>query len=145
MHTNFHTEHGLTTIQRLIHRLHDVLPRNFPTEFILAALREIMTNNIFAFGDTHWLQLSGTAAMGTSCAVTHAVLCVAHHEITKLLTRFKTSLLLHKRFIDNGIDVWLDNGNPAEFAEFKDVLNEFGILRWTASPLSTRVIFLDLE
>jgi hypothetical protein len=46
-----------------------------PVEFLLASLEEIMTNNIFQFGNTYWRQRCG-CAMGTNSAVNYACLYV---------------------------------------------------------------------
>jgi hypothetical protein len=47
------------------------IPQVFPMELFLEILEIIVKNNIFSFGDSHWLQLSGTA-MGTPTACLNA-------------------------------------------------------------------------
>ena len=44
------------------------LPKGFPLETVKKAMKMIMKNNVFEFGDLHFLQLIGTA-MDTSAAV----------------------------------------------------------------------------
>ena len=51
--------------------------------------------------------------MGTSSAVNYACLYVGLLEVRRLLPRYKTQLLCFKRFINDGIGVWLDTpGEP---------------------------------
>jgi hypothetical protein len=66
-----------------------------------------MKNNIFQFGDTYWQQKRG-CTMGTSLAVNYACLYVGLLEVKCLLPRYTNQLLFFKRFIDDGIGVWLD-------------------------------------
>jgi hypothetical protein len=50
-----------------------------------------MNNNIFAFGDSHWIQLSGTT-MGTPVACAYATMSYGHFENTEILTTFEPNL-----------------------------------------------------
>ena len=81
----------------------------------MAALKEIMTNNIFEFGDTTWRQVMG-CAMGTSTAVNYAYLYVGLLEIKRLLVNHKANLLFFHRFIDDGIAIWMPDTNNNEQA-----------------------------
>ena len=84
--------------------------------------------------------------MGTSCAVNHANLYVAFLEITEILNsdNFKNSLLFFRRFIDDGIGVWLpQSGSPNLFQDLPDTFNGYGDLQWTTQGLEKSVIFLD--
>ena len=84
-----------------------------PVGFIVAALDEIMSNNIFQFGDTHWRQKQG-CAMGTSTAVNYAYLYIGILEIQTLLKKYGAQLLFFKRFIDDVIGVWLPDPNKPD-------------------------------
>jgi hypothetical protein len=118
----------------------DEIPSGFNVEFFMSCLKMVMTNNIFSFGDTFWLQNSGTA-MGTSCACLYATLYCALHERQTVLPQFGSSLLYFKRFIDDVIGVWI--GSDDDWKLFQTSLN-FGALKWTFTPLSQTVDFLDL-
>jgi hypothetical protein len=116
-----------------------------PVEFILASLEEIMTNNIFQFGDTFWRQRRG-CAMGTSSAVNYACLYVGLLKVRRLLPRYKQQLLFFRRFIDDGIGVWIDTpDDPTAWMSFFRCLNNWGSLKWTCDGHADNLIFLDLE
>ena len=59
-----------------------------------------MNNNYFAFSDTTWKQLKGTA-MGIACAPCFASLFLAAIK-NPILIEFKEHIELAKRFIDDG-------------------------------------------
>jgi hypothetical protein len=110
---------------------------------VLAALQEIMKNNIFQFGDTFWRQTSGTA-MGTSTAVNYAVLYVALLKIKTLLKKYKNNLLFLKRFIDDTLGVWIPSDDNA-WDDFLHDMNNYGTLKWTCNDgLVDTLIFLDI-
>jgi hypothetical protein len=48
-----------------------------------------MNNNIFMFGDTFWLQTSGTA-MGTPVACSYATTSYGNHENIHILPNFNS-------------------------------------------------------
>ena len=75
-YTNIKTTHALREISTYI--------RQKSTQFlqidaIMEALRIIMTNSVFNFGDTYWHQLSGTA-MGTPPACDYTTIFYTVHE-----------------------------------------------------------------
>jgi hypothetical protein len=67
MYTNIDTSLGLQAVSNFIQNNIAHLPPDFPTHLFLEVLEIIMYNNIFSFGDTFWLQNTGTA-MGTPSA-----------------------------------------------------------------------------
>jgi len=86
MYTNIDTNTGVNAIRDLISTNQNLIPSSFPTEFFLRVLEIVMDNNIFTFGNTFWLQNTGTA-MGTPAAPLYSILSFGHHEnITVLLT-----------------------------------------------------------
>jgi hypothetical protein len=120
-----------------------------------------MGNNIFRFGDSYWLQLSGTA-VGTPVACAYATVSFGQHENTELLPRFSANLLYLKRYIDDIFGIWLpaanDSNNTWEdfkgtlnawgslrWEDFKGTLNAWGSLRWVIEEPSSSTIFLDLK
>ena len=80
MYSNIDTDHGVDVMTRWLTQYHAELPPSMPVSFILAAIEEIMRNNIFQFGDTFWRQKRG-CAMGTSSAVNYACLYVGLLEV----------------------------------------------------------------
>jgi hypothetical protein len=103
----------------------ELLP-GLPVLALTEALRLIMTNNVFRFGDTHWLKLSGTS-MGTPPAPPYATLFFAIYEDT-ILKEFGNNLLLYCRFIDDVFGIWIERpGDSNQFQHFTTRLNEFGL------------------
>ena len=80
MYSNINTELSLQVVRDFFTKYENKLPPDTPTEFLLDALALIMKENIFQFGDTHWLQKIG-CAMGTSAAVNYACLYVGLLEM----------------------------------------------------------------
>jgi hypothetical protein len=145
MYSNIDTDHGIDVMTRWLRQYPAELPPSMPVDFILSSLEEIMRNNIFQFGDTHWRQKRG-CAMGTSSAVNYACLYVGLLEVRRLLPRYKKNLLFFKRFIDDGIGVWVDTpGDPLEWTSFFRCLNNWGTLKWTCDGHVNDLIFLDLR
>jgi hypothetical protein len=98
-----------------------------------------MTNNIFSFGETFWLQLTGTA-MGTPTACSYATITFGQHENSKILPKFNQHLIYYKRYIDDVFGVW----NEA-WEQFKMELNNLGGLCWKIEEPSHKTVFLDLN
>ena len=101
---------------------------------------------MFQFGDTYFLQLSGTA-MGTSVTCVYTYLYSGWKETQDILPEYspKTELLFHGRLLDNIFGVWV--GEDVErWEHYKENLNDFrpGKLEWETSPLLDSVDFLDL-
>jgi hypothetical protein len=87
MYTHIDTNTGIQTFRNIFSTYEDKIPLNFPVEFFLTKLEIIMTNNIFTFGDTYWVQLQGTA-MGTPAAPLYSILTFGYYKNTKILPYF---------------------------------------------------------
>ena len=140
MYTNIDTKIGIQAFRDIFATFSEKIPDNLPQDLFLTILELVMRNNIFAFGDTTWIQLTGIA-MGTSCACMYATLTYAYHEETMLLPTYKPYLLLYTRFIDDIFGIWV--GSIEKFEEFKNSLNFCG-LTWDTTSLSHTCNFLDL-
>jgi hypothetical protein len=82
MYTNIDTTHALDVINAfLLARPQLCKLAKVNPEAIHVALRILMRHNVFTFGDTKWLQLTGTA-MGTAVGPAYATLYFAVHEAT---------------------------------------------------------------
>lgn len=145
MYTNICTDHSIEVLKLWLNKLGEEgkLEDNFPTNMVIQLTELIMRNNYFQFGDTEWIQLTGTA-MGTPIACIYATLYYAWKETDCLLPLFKSNLLYHARFIDDIVGIWLP-GPDHTYAEYCQELENFGILKWKASKLEDSVIILDLQ
>jgi hypothetical protein len=146
MYTNIDTNLGIASIREFISTHQNKLPTNFPTNFFFLVLALVMKRNIFPFGDTHWLQLAGTA-MGTPVACSYATVAFGQYENAKIIPTFHTNLIYYKRYIDDVIGIWLPpTKNQANtWNNFKDLLSSRGTLKWTVEVPSTSISFLDLN
>ena len=84
MYTNIHVGHALPVIMNFLctHEKGKWIQNteNINLGHLEFALKFVMENNVFKFGDTFWLQIAGTA-MGTPPATDYATLYFAIHEI----------------------------------------------------------------
>ena len=146
MYNNIDTPHAIEVICWWLDDLHarGLLPEKFPLDAIKIAMREIMTNNLFEYGDMYFLQLIDTA-MGTSAAVMWASLYFAYHEVHTLIPRHGQKMLYFKRFIDDIFAIWIGN-TTLDWDTFCADVNNFGILTWDIedNPPAESVNFLDL-
>jgi hypothetical protein len=113
-------------------------------DLITEAISIVMTQNVFQFDDTFWIQTCG-AAMGTSVACVLATIYYSFHEESTILPTYGNGgpLLFYRRFIDDGFIIWTPTIPYAPFDRFKSDLC-FGKLTWTADTPSNSVNFLDL-
>lgn len=144
MYTMIDTDHAIEQLSKYFYRLGGRAQRQAP--MIKQLLDIIMRYNIFKFGDTTWLQLTGTA-MGTPPAPTYATLYYAVHEDT-FLDRFKPQLAFYARYIDDVFGIWIPCDDPEEdsllWSSFQDAMNGFGRLTWEFTERSLSVDYLDL-
>lgn len=143
MYTNIDTDHALLVISNFLRSSH--FCRDIAADPIIRALEIIMRNNMFKFGDTHWLQITGTA-MGTPPACMYAILYYGIHELS-FVPRFRETVPCYKRFIDDVFGIWIMDDDPdtdeRNWTAFKEAM-PFGKLTWEFSQRTTSVDFLDL-
>ena len=149
MYTNIDVDHSILIIKTWLQTFQHELPPNFPSSFLVTAITVIMKNNVFSFGDTHWLQRTGTA-MGTPCACMLATIYFSFHERTSILPKYSDNILFYRRFINDVICLWTcPNDDIAhsnkKFQDLQEDMNTFGLLRWEFQPLSLSTTFLDLN
>ena len=144
MYTMIDTDHAIPAINRFLRDKGGA--SNQQAASITKLLNIIMRNNIFKFGDTIWLQLTGTA-MGTPPAPTYATIYYAVHEDT-FIDRFKPNLAFYGRYIDDVIGIWIPDDDPDEdkrlWELFQNSMNGFGKLTWEFAERSKSVDYLDL-
>ena len=127
MYTNINTDHGIATIDDWLDDYGEELPDMFPVSAVKEALRMVLQNNVFEFGDSFFEQRSG-CAMGTPVACIYATLYYAYHKRHMLLPKYANNLLMMKRYIDDIFGIWVpDDDNPNAWEEFKNDL-PFGVL-----------------
>ena len=148
MYTNIDTEE---CISRLESYLMDPTTQStfphYPAEALVEAIKIIMRNNRMKFGDIIVRQLVGIA-MGMAPAPTIANLFVALHEERELLSFLDDNFLLYlRRFIDDGLGIWLHHHDKRvdtiRWNAFKAAVNNGG-LTWEFTPRSKQVDFMDL-
>ena len=162
MYTNIHVGHALDVITDFLTKseLGKKIQKDecIKVGALTFALHVIMENNVFTFGNTHWLQTAGTA-MGTPPAPSYATLYFAIHEIVTIPKY--PEIGYSKRYIDDGFGEWVTQSNDTEkddqrWTEFLEDINAFGIdhpffknrnlhpLCWEAEERSKQANFLDL-
>ena len=110
---------------------------------LLDALEIVMSNNLFKFGDTFWLQNNG-AAMGSPPCPAWATMYFARYEDASC-DAFSDQILFYKRYIDNVFGIWLRQpGDDATWAAFQAHMNHSALV-WDFSERSRSVTFLDLN
>jgi hypothetical protein len=142
MYTNIDTAHALSEIKVYLRSKKDECNGPIRTA-ITRALTLIMTNNLFQFGDTFWLQTNGTA-MGVSPSCCYATLYFAPHE-QYLMDKYP-ELHIFKRYIDDIFGVWIPQTttDDTRWADFCEDLQKYGKLRWKVSERTSKLNFLDI-
>jgi len=145
MYTNIDTATGITALRDFIISNANQIPPDFPTELFLQILTYVMSNNIFTFGNTFWLQ-TGTA-MGTPAACSYATISHGQYKNSSILPLFKDQLLYCKRYIDGifGIRLLPKRNSNTTWNNFKRELNNWGKLEWIIEEPSHSTTFLDLN
>jgi hypothetical protein len=143
MYTNIDSTSGIQAFQTLFTTYNHLIPQTFPTNLFITTLKVVMENNIFMFGDTFWLQNSGTA-MGTPTAPLYATITYGIHENINILPRFAANIYYYKQYLDDIFCIWLPSSNTT-WNDFKLALNGFSKLTWNIEELSTQTTFLDLN
>ena len=149
MYTNINTEHGLSILSKFLHELREEgkLPDNWDIKMILCAAELIMKWNLFEYGDSYFLQLTGTA-MGTPTACLWAIIYYFWHEKHTLIPKYGNKMPLMVRYIDDLLGVALIGGEDGlsnyEWSNFKRDMDDFGILTWEVNDPSTTVDYLDV-
>jgi hypothetical protein len=83
MYTSIDTTISMQTFHDIFLTYNKDIPNNFPGELFLTMLEIIMNNNVFTFGDSHWVQHQGTA-VDTPAALLYSLLMFGYHENTQM-------------------------------------------------------------
>jgi hypothetical protein len=103
-----------------------------------------MSNNIFQFGDTYWLQIDGTAT-GVSPSCVYATIYFAQFE--EDIVKKYPEIVFYRRYIDDVLIIWVPKGinDTDRWTAFQIEFNSFGKLRWEFSKRLQEINFLDLQ
>ena len=115
-------------------------------EALITALKLVMLNNIFSFGDMTLKQMNGTA-MGKAPSPPYAMIYFGLHK-TKFLPQHRKPVIFYKQFIDNVLGIWLPHPNPKINAhlweEFTTSMNNYHGLAWKFNAPTDKVDLMDL-
>eukprot|EP00804_Cyclotella_cryptica_P022810 CCRYP_005021-RD/>CCRYP_005021-RD protein AED:0.32 eAED:0.32 QI:0/-1/0/1/-1/0/1/0/340 len=146
MYTNIKTQPAIAHISKY---LRDEAGRTFThydPESLIEAIHIVFENNIIAFGDTYWQQISGTG-MGISPAPPWATIFYGLYE-NSLLDRWRHRIGFYRRFIDDVFGIWIthpcQDTNEKLWNDFQEDMQKWHGLEWTCEPLATSVNFMDL-
>jgi hypothetical protein len=113
---------------------------------LIEAIELVMRNNRMRFGDILAKQLVGIA-MGMSPAPSIANLYVSIYENKSILKWLDKNVKYLRRFIDDGIGIWVHDADPIvdmqNWTKFKEDVNNGG-LGWTFSKLSQSQDYMDI-
>lgn len=119
---------------------------HYPPKALIEAIEIVMRNNRMRFGDILVRQLVGIA-MGMSPAPSIANIYVAIHETQSILKWLNICIRYLKRFIDDGIGIWVHDMDPVideqNWARFKREINSGG-LGWTFSKRAQSLDYMDI-
>ena len=148
MYTNINTEECLQRLEAFISnpttmtRYPHLSPRA-----LTEALHIVMHNNRMKFGNLFVRQHKGIA-MGMAPAPSIANLFVAIYEEAHITTFPSSSLHFLRRFIDDGLGIWLRDPDQQQdniyWEMFQTIVNGMG-LQWEFSSRSSDVTFMDLN
>ena len=146
MYTYIPTEPALAEFSSYLRAEEGSSFNHYRSDSLIAALEIVFRNNIFAFGDTFWQQVSGTG-MGVSPAPPWATIFFALYERT-LVPRWAKYVYFYRRFIDDIFCVWLCDTDPDENAKqwsaFQAELQLWHGLTWNCTDPSDSCIFMDM-
>lgn len=147
MYTNIPTDIALTKIKAYLNsRGASFGLSQERVEALCEALDIVMLRNIIQFGDCFYWQVCGTA-MGICPAPPWATIYFALHEMD-FLPRWTSRVPLWKRYIDDGIGIWLHHSDPVEdkrlWNEFQADVNNFAGLDWDFVGPSKSIDYMDL-
>lgn len=141
MYTNIPAEPCLQSIAEYLHENFEEI-RHVSHPALLDALRIVMTNNLFKFGDTYWIQNNG-AAMGAPPCPPWSGMYFAPYEDDSCDV-FSEYVTFQKRYIDDVFGIWLRQpGDDAKWERFKAHMNRSNLV-WDFSERARSVVFLDL-
>ena len=145
MYTNIPTNTAIMLIAEHIRKsVTEERPKQ--NDALIVALKLVMLNNIFCFGDMTFKQLNGTA-MGTPPAPSYATIYYGIHEKTfyQNTTNMSYSINdLSTMYLVFGYPTPNPQADAQLWEEFKQSMNAFPGLTWEFEDPSDKVNFMDL-
>ena len=130
MYPSIKTCYALLLITDFVHSNNSEFEYN--ANALCDALRLLMENMVFRFGDLQYKQITGTA-MGVPPATDFANIFYGIHELI-FLPEFKDNLAVYHRFVDDIFGIWIPHPDPVVNAKrwnfFKTFVNNFYGLKW---------------
>ena len=147
MYTCIDTDAALDEIPKYLRAHRREFPE-VPIDALTDALTIVMQNNLFSFGDTHWLQKTG-AAMGQPPSPGYATLFYGIHEERINSTFGRAVLPVYKRYIDDVVGIWIPSPNKRvndrNWTAFRNLLDDFHGLEWDLFDPKPSVDYMDLK
>ena len=144
MYTNIRTGPELHRIGRFA--LDNEKHLTVPSAFLMNELRLLMTNNVFQFGNTYWLQKAVTAMGAPPAPPWDTIFFGIHKEA--VIAQFGGRLQLYHHFIDNVLGIWLVDTKPAKYyrkwTAFKLLMQNCYGLEWIFTERSDTVNCMDM-
>ena len=101
------TMHTIAVISSWIDSLSGSLSSEFSDNTVKDAMRLVMKNNIFKWGNLHFLQLLVGTPMGSLTACMWATAYYGVHKTVTLIPGYSTSLILYVQYIDDIFGIWI--------------------------------------
>ena len=145
MYTNIKTGPALHRIGQFSLKKKEHL--TVPPTVLMDALRLLMTNNVFQFGDTYWIQKLGTS-MGVQPAQPWDSIFFGIHEET-VLAIFGQKLQLYRYFIKDVLGIWLVDTDLVEdfqqWTSFVELIQDYYWLEWIFVKRLKKVNYMDMR
>ena len=144
LYPSIKTKAVLDVIEDYLHDTNNMF--DYDADALVDALRLLMENLYFRFGDVYYKQISGSA-MGVPPAPDYANIFYGIHELA-FLPEFEEFLAAYHRFIDDIFGIWIPHSDPAIDKDrwncFKATVNGYYDLEWVFVERSKQVDFMDL-
>ena len=144
MYTNIKTDPALHRIEQFA--LENKEHLTVPPAFLMDALRLLMTNNVFQFGDKYWIQKVGTA-MGALPAPPWDTIFFGIHVET-VFAQFRANIQLYHHFIENVLGIWQVDPYPYKDRRkctlFVELIKYYYGMEWIFEEHSKKVNYMDM-
>ena len=106
---NIDTEEGLTFLTSELDNLIFKVEHNCPIREIITAIKPLLIFNVLQFGDACYRQ-KGVQSIRSPFSCLWAILTCSTMEMLALRPRHKKNIAVFKRFTDNIVTIWKEQG-----------------------------------